>query len=196
MKTRIALAAVVASALLLTQALIAADTAADSTFKAKCPVSGKDAKPTSTLDFAGGKVEFCCDNCPKAFKADEKKFAAKAALQMLGTGQLKQVACPISGKPCNPEQTATIEGVKVGFCCPNCKGAVEKADDKVAKALGGDLAKCCTAQTQCPVSGKPIDPAQTVVFQGKNVYFCCDGCPAAFEKEPSKFTAKLPQLTK
>ncbi len=196
MKTRIALAGLVASALLFTQALIAADNAADSTFKAKCPVSGKDAKATSTADFQGGKVQFCCDNCPKAFKADEKKFAAKAALQMLGTGQLKQVGCPISGKPCNPEQSVSIDGVKVGFCCANCKGAVEKADDKVAKALGGDLAKCCTAQTTCPVSNKPINPAQSVVYQGKKVYFCCDGCPAAFEKDPAKFASKLPQLAK
>ena len=193
MKTRILLAAAIGSALLLTQALVAAD----SKYEAKCPVSGKAAKETSTVAFEGGKVQFCCDNCPTAFKADTKKFAAKATLQMLGTGQLTQVACPLSGKACNPEQSTEIDGVKIGFCCPNCKGAVEKADDKVAKALGGDkVLAAVTAQTKCPVSGKAINVAQSVDYQGKKVYFCCDGCPAAFEKDPSKYTAKLPQLTK
>jgi len=196
MKARILLAALVASALMLTQALVAADNASEGKYQAKCPVSGKDAKESSTVDFEGGKVQFCCDNCPKAFQADTKKFAAKAALQMLGTGQLKQVACPLSGKACNPEQTTTIDGVKVAFCCGNCKGAVEKADDKVAKALGGDLSKGFTAQTTCPVSGKAIDAEKSVEYQGKKVYFCCGNCPKAFEADPSKFTAKLPQLKK
>jgi len=194
MKTRILLATLVGSALLLAQSLVAAD----SKFEAKCPVSGKAAKESSTVDFNGGKVQFCCDNCPTAFKADTKKFAAKAALQMLGTGQLMQVACPLSGKACNPEQSTEIDGVKIGFCCGNCKGAVEKAEDKVAKALGGDkaLANGFTAQTKCPVSGKAIDVSKTVDYKGQKVYFCCGNCPAAFEKDPSKFTAKLPQLTK
>jgi len=195
MKARILLASVIGSALLLSSALIAAD--AEKKYEAKCPVSGKPAKETSTVDYLGGKVQFCCDNCPKAFEADPKKFAAKAALQMLGTGQMKQVACPMSGKPCNPDQSTEIDGVKVSFCCENCKGAVDKADDKVAKALGGDnMTKAVTAQTKCPVSGKPIDVSKTVDYQGKTVYFCCGNCPAAFEKEPTKYTSQLPQLKK
>ena len=193
MKSRILLAAFACSAIVLVQALVAAD---KSDYQAKCPVSGKPAKESSTADFQGGKVQFCCDNCPNAFKADTKKYAAKAALQMLGTGQLKQVACPLSGKACNPEATVALDGVTVGFCCNNCKGKVEKADDKVIAALGGDLAKGFTAQTKCPISGKPIDPAQSVEYKSKKVFFCCDGCPSEFEKDPSKYTAKLPQLSK
>jgi YHS domain-containing protein len=193
MKTRILLAAAIGSALLLTQALIAAD----AKYQAKCPVSGQPAKETSTVAFEGGKVQFCCDKCPAAFTADPKKFAAKATLQMLGTGQLAQVACPLSGKACSADQSTEIDGVKVSFCCGNCKGAVEKADDKIAKALGGDkVLAAVTAQTKCPVSDKAIDPAQSVDYQGKKVYFCCKNCPAAFEKDPAKFTAKLPQLSK
>jgi len=193
MKSRILLAAFACSAIVLVQALVAAD---KSDYQAKCPVSGKPAKESSTADFQGGKVQFCCDNCPNAFKADTKKYAAKAALQMLGTGQLKQVACPFSGKACNPEATVAIDGVKVAFCCEKCQGKVEKADDKVIAALSGDLAKGFTAQTKCPISGKPIDPAQSVEYKGAKVFFCCDGCPEAFEKDPSKYTAKLPQLKK
>ena len=45
------------------------------------------------------------------------------------------------------------------------------------------------------MSDKPIDPKQTVDYKGAKVYFCCPNCPAAFEKDPAKFTAKLPQLS-
>lgn len=45
--------------------------------------------------------------------------------------------------------------------------------------------------TQCPVSGKPIDPAKTVVYQGHVVAFCCDDCKAKFQKDPAAFVAKL-----
>lgn len=190
MKTRVLLALAIGSALMLTQV------AADSAYQAKCPVSGQPAKAANTVDYKGGKVQFCCENCPKKFQADPSKYAAKAAAQMLGTGEMKQVACPLTGKPINPETAIDVEGVKVAFCCNNCKGATEKASDKLAKVFGGDLAKGFTTQTKCPVSGKPIDVKQTVDYQGKKVYFCCENCPAAFNKDPAKYASKLPQLQK
>ncbi len=45
--------------------------------------------------------------------------------------------------------------------------------------------------TQCPVSGKAIDPSKTVVYNGHVVAFCCDDCKAKFQKEPAAFLAKL-----
>jgi len=199
MKTRLLLAALVGSALLLGQSLVRADKAPDSKaaetkFEGKCPVSGKPCKEESSVDYHGKKVYFCCDNCPTAFKADPKKFAAKAAVQLLGTKQITQVACPFTGKPINPEAKVDVGGVSVGFCCMNCKGKASKADDKVALVFG-DIAKGFTLQTTCPVSGKAIDATKVVKHDGKNVYFCCGNCPGAFEKDPSKFTAKLPQFS-
>ena len=43
----------------------------------------------------------------------------------------------------------------------------------------------------CPVSGKAIDPAKTVTYEGKLIAFCCDDCKAKFEKDPKTFLAKL-----
>ena len=87
-------------------------------FKATCPVSGKAAKKESSLNYSRGKkVYFCCDNCPKAFKADRKKFAAKANLQLLQTGQIVQVVCPLLGKPMNKSKTIKISGTEVALCC-------------------------------------------------------------------------------
>ena len=52
-------------------------------------------------------------------------------------------------------------------------------------------------QTMCPVmEGNKIDKNVFVEYKGKQVYFCCAQCKAAFEKEPEKYLAKLPQFAK
>jgi uncharacterized membrane protein len=45
--------------------------------------------------------------------------------------------------------------------------------------------------TNCPVSGKPVDSARTKNFEGQLVAFCCSNCLAAFEKDPKPYLAKL-----
>ena len=51
-------------------------------------------------------------------------------------------------------------------------------------------------QTTCPVMGGPINKAIFVEYQGKKVYFCCNGCPATFMANPEKYISKLPQFAK
>jgi YHS domain-containing protein len=171
--------------------------AADEKFDAKCPVSGKAASMDHSVDYKGRKVYFCCENCPKAFEKDPAKFMAKTAVQLLGTKQATQIACPLSGKPVDPETAIDVEGVAVAFCCNNCKGAAEKSDDAVAMLFGKEknVKNAITLQTTCPVSSKPIKADKFVEYKGEKVYFCCPGCPPAFEKDPAKFAAKVPQLS-
>jgi YHS domain-containing protein/uncharacterized membrane protein len=45
--------------------------------------------------------------------------------------------------------------------------------------------------TVCPISGKPIDPSKTVLYQGKLLAFCCDDCKAKFQADPKPVLAKL-----
>ena len=99
-----------------------------------CPVSGKAACSDASADFNGGKIKFCCEKCQKAFQDDNAKFAAKANLQLVQSGQLKQTACPMTGKPCDASKSVDVSGVKVAFCCNGCKGKAEKAsgDDLVS----------------------------------------------------------------
>ena len=107
----------------------------------KCPVSDKAVKAASSVDYKGGKVYFCCDNCPKAFNKDRAKFATKANLQLVATGQAKEAKCPITGKDLNPTTAIEVGGVKVAFCCNNCKGKVSKAeDDEQLNLVFGDEA--------------------------------------------------------
>jgi YHS domain-containing protein len=190
MKTGFLASAVVGVSVALASMLGAAEKKID----CKCPVSGAPAKEASAVAYKGAKVYFCCNNCPKKFEADPAKFAAKANAQLLQTAQAVQVACPLSGKPCNPEKTTEVAGVKVAFCCDGCKGKAEKASDALAM-LFGDFDKAYTTQTKCPVSGKPIKADVVVEHEGKKVYFCCPGCPDGFKADPAKYTAKLPQFS-
>lgn len=103
-------------------------------FKATCPVSGKAALEDKTADYKGGKVYFCCGNCPGAFAKDTAKYATKANEQLISTGQAKQVKCPLSGAKLNPEATVEVDGIKVQFCCNKCQG-------KVAEAKGEEQTK-------------------------------------------------------
>jgi YHS domain-containing protein len=42
-------------------------------------------------------------------------------------------------------------------------------------------------QTVCPVMGGKIDKSLFADYQGKRVYFCCNGCPAQFKADPEKY---------
>ena len=178
----------------------AKDEAEKKAFKATCPVSGKPAGEDHVVELKNGdKVYFCCDNCPKAFKANRTKYNLQVKRQLVETDQVVQVACPITGKPVNEETLVEVGEAKVGFCCEKCEAKYAKADDdgklKVLFAKGA-FDKGFTRQTKCPVSGKPIKAEHVVEYKDKKVYFCCPNCPAAFEKDPEKFVAKLPQFKK
>ncbi|QDT98932.1 hypothetical protein [Gimesia aquarii] len=96
--------------------------------KALCPVAGKPANPNQTVAYRGGSVSLCCGGCKAKFTKNPSKYAAKANLQLVSTGQAKQVKCPFAGKPVNPAQSVTVAGTEVKFCCGGCKGKAAKAE--------------------------------------------------------------------
>lgn len=50
------------------------------------------------------------------------------------------------------------------------------------------------AQKSCPVGGTKIAKDSYVDYEGKRVYLCCDGCAAAFKKDPGKYLKKLADM--
>jgi YHS domain-containing protein len=167
-------------------------------FAATCPVSGKPAIESSFVELpkGGGKVYFCCTNCPKAYQANPEKYELKVRRQLLETGQIVQVACPVSGQAVDEETMVDVGHAKAGFCCEKCLAKYNASDDEgKLKILFADLKKGFTRQTRCPVSGKPINPQESVEYMGEKVYFCCPNCPGAFQANPEKFMAKLPQFS-
>ena len=49
------------------------------------------------------------------------------------------------------------------------------------------------AQTTCPVSGEPVDKADSphIDYEGQRIYFCCDKCPVKFKADPEKYFARI-----
>ncbi len=138
MKTRMFLAALAVACLFAVGSLRAADDKAE----LKCPVSGKPALAEHTVAFNGGDVQFCCPNCPKAFNANSAKFAAKANLQLVQSGQLKQIKCPLTAKAIAADKSVTVEGVEVGLCCAGCLAKAKKASgDELISLLFADTSK-------------------------------------------------------
>ena len=54
-------------------------------------------------------------------------------------------------------------------------------------AAGAGLAQEAKTQTVCPVLGGNVDKKVFVDYQGKRIYFCCQGCDATFKQNPEKF---------
>ena len=124
---------------LLTVSLIAAEVDLDGV---KCVMNPKAAaKADKGLDYKGGQVFFCCDNCPKGFaaklKAGDPVVAAKGNKQLVETGQAKQAKCPFTGGPLKVK--LTVAGANIQVCCNNCKAKAEKLEgDAQLVALFGD----------------------------------------------------------
>ena len=98
----------------------------------KCIMAAsKDAKEANAVDYKGGKVFFCCQNCPKAFAKDPAKHAAKANNQLVATSQAKQTACPFSGQPVDASTKITVNGAEVAFCCDKCQGKAKDSKEQV-----------------------------------------------------------------
>ncbi len=193
MKTRWLLLAAFAGALFVSSSAFTAEEQEAAKFECKCVVSGAPAKEDKFVEQDGKKVYFCCENCPKAYAKAPEKFVAKVHHQWAKTAQIVQVACPFSGEAVDAEQSVDVDGVAVLFCCENCKAKAEKDADALA-LIFADIEKGFTMQNLCPVSGKAIVADKVVEHDGKKVYFCCENCPKAFAKDPSKFLAKLPQF--
>ncbi len=122
LKSRVLLG-LVAATLVLSASVFAGD---DVDLKdVKCVLKPKGAaKATSSTEYKGHKVYFCCDNCKGKFTADSKKYAASANAQLAATKQAKQVNCPLLGKPVKDGISVQVAGVKVGLCCPGCEKKV------------------------------------------------------------------------
>lgn len=108
-------------------------------FKCNCPVAKtKAAKEDKSAEYRGAKVYFCCGGCPEAFKKDTAKYAARANMQLVVTGQAEEKKCPFSGEALNPDTKTKIGDAEVAFCCNNCKAKAEKAtgEDQIEMVYG------------------------------------------------------------
>jgi YHS domain-containing protein len=78
---------------------------------------------------------------------------------------------------------------------PTTTGTMQGMQGHEAAAVTTEAA-AAGEQTVCPVMGGAINKDIFTEYKGKKVYFCMESCKAAFEKDPEKYIAKLPQFAK
>ncbi|MCC6661319.1 MAG: hypothetical protein IT437_10580 [Phycisphaerales bacterium] len=66
-------------------------------------------------------------------------------------------------------------------------GACKSTDNTDKNHAAASEVKVQTVNTVCPIEGGSFkqgsrDVAETRTWKGKTIGFCCDGCPAAFDK--------------
>ena len=116
-------------------------------------------------------------------------FAAAALLFVSGAvvvaavKEPSQAKCPVSGKVCNPDESAAFAGGKVWFCCGNC--AAKFKDDSSAFAAKAHQQMVSTGQLVqkgCPFSGVPVQAGTKIAIGDADVGFCCGKCKGKVEK--------------
>ena len=96
-----------------------------------CVVSGETIDRTEYSNYKKGKVYFCCGGCKADFDEASANFAVAANYQFVATGQYMQTNCPVSGSGLNPEKVVKVANSDFTFCCGNCQGKTNKAENKM-----------------------------------------------------------------
>jgi len=103
----------------------------------------------------------------------------------------KQTLCPVMGNKIDTTVFADIQGQRVYFCCSGCISKMKADPDEYFKKSAEQGVLFRNIQKTCPVSGDEIDTTISVDYQGRRIYFCCQGCVADFEKSPAAYLAKM-----
>ncbi|MFH1943864.1 MAG: YHS domain-containing protein [bacterium] len=99
-----------------------------------------------------------------------------------------QEKCPVMGSPVNKEVYTDYNGKRVYFCCAGCDKKFRQDPEKYMKQMKEK--GVVLENVHCPVSGKPANPEVFTEYQGKKVYFCCEGCKEKFLASPEKYLKK------
>lgn len=136
----------------------------------------------------------------QAVSSTEKMSAPDGNVFFTDKKGVKHFVCPTCGMFHEVEENtlrSQHQGATYYFCSPKCQEKFTQAPDKVLAemvvpahiiAVSGDK-----LMAKCPVSGERVavtakTPKES--YEGKQYFFCCEKCLAAFKKDPSKFAVK------
>ena len=143
-----------------------------------CPVmAGKAINKDHFVLHEGRRVAFCCGKCKAKFEKDPAKYADK--LPKVEAGNVEAGNVEAGNVEAGTNEAGTNEA---GKDVPTGGAPAPVAQTADAKA---------PVNAKCPVTGRAVDAAQSVDYEGMRVAFCCGKCKAAFEKNPKKYAAKL-----
>jgi YHS domain-containing protein len=58
-------------------------------------------------------------------------------------------------------------------------------------AFAAEPSAAAKPQSLCPVLAFPINKSLFVDYEGKRIYFCCDGCQKEFNQDPAGHVKKM-----
>ena len=67
---------------------------------------------------------------------------------------------------------------------------VETGNQAAAEVVAAPINK------KCPLTGRDVDPGQTVTFKKQVIGLCCGNCKRKFEANPEQYIAKVPEFKK
>jgi len=105
-----------------------------------------------------------------------------------------QTTCPVTGHTIDKNVYEDHIGKRIYFCCESCVEEFRKNPEAYVQKLEAEgvvLENTPKAQTNCPVMGGTINKSIYSDYEGKRVYFCCEGCQGEFAKDPGKYIEKL-----
>ena len=117
---------------------------------------------------------------------------AGAVAARVADGEKKNVTnklCPVSGGPVaekyRVEYTDKASGLSqyVYVCCEGCLNEFTKNADAFVAKMAPAEREAIKANTTCPVSGEAVSKDKFVEYEGRKVYFCCDGCKEKYKKD-------------
>ncbi len=76
--------------------------------------------------------------------------------------------------------------VAVSFSLVSCSKDGSETMEKEKITYGDE-----SGQTTCPVMDNPVNKDVYVDYEGKRIYFCCEGCIETFKENPEKYMEKL-----
>ncbi len=140
----------------------------------------------------GGVILLLCAVTPSYGQEVEKKAEEETA-----STESAAIKCPVSGRPVQLSLSVGYKDAKVYFCCPACQDKFKSDSKPFAEAADAQVkaiaAGAKVIQFACPPCSKPHKTAvKRSVKKGllgvklAQVYFCCDDCAKAFEKEDDK----------
>lgn len=148
-----------------------------------CPVSGEPLENQDHfVEYQGHRIYTCCDKC----KVKVAGFPDYWLYRMHADGfsvESVQTTCPVSGEELDADaKTVAVGPMTIKTCCAKCAKKVAAEPAKYMDVLAGRH-----AQELCPVSGKKVEGADFVSFQGMNIRTCCPKCADKFTAEPEKY---------
>jgi YHS domain-containing protein len=146
-----------------------------------CPVTNEPIDRGCVARFRGKWVYFANDEAKARFEGDPYEYSEGVKAQWDADKPLRvQVKCPVTGKtPASDVYTGA--GLTAVFFAD--QPALKKWASYDAEAKMKALKGCFVYQTGCATCGMPINIRVKREIDGQPLYFCCEGCVAAFAKD-------------